>query len=306
MTKEEPKRRKTTEPTQESDKSEPVSNAVPCCELKFNNTSLGGMAQDMVNHYVNYEQQMIKEDFNEISRQEAKNLLEEQLYKYRAAVNEHSEGIEEEDAFKQIKDYFDQTENWLYEEGEDAPEQTYKDILNSFHEKMNVFQMWKAKFVQMKAKEEEKKRFMEQQEIQRRQQSQQHQRNSQIPQGRTIDPRVSRQIPVVYEGEGPYTRNPHQEQMNSRPQAGEGPYTRNPHQEQMNSRPQAEEGCGRHPNSSDHGYTRPSHLDPFFSEPQRSPMFERSARGNTRRSQMPEDPFARFEKPFFNDPLFGW
>jgi len=151
---------------------------------------------------------------------------------------------------------------------------------------MNVFQMWKAKFVQMKAKEEEKKRFMEQQEIQRRQQSQQHQRNSQIPQGRTIDPRVSRQIPVVYEGEGPYTRNPHQEQMNNRPQA--------------------EEGCGRHPNSSDHGYTRPSHLDPFFSEPQRSPMFERSARGNTRRSQMPEDPFARFEKPFFNDPLFGW
>jgi len=286
MTKEEPKRRKTTEPTHESDKSEPVSNAVPCCELKFNNTSLGGMAQDMVNHYVNYEQQMIKEDFNEISRQEAKNLLEEQLYKYRAAVNEHSEGIEEEDAFKQIKDYFDQTENWLYEEGEDAPEQTYKDILNSFHEKMNVFQMWKAKFVQMKAKEEEKKRFMEQQEIQRRQQSQQHQRNSQIPQGRTIDPRVSRQIPVVYEGEGPYTRNPHQEQMNNRPQA--------------------EEGCGRHPNSSDHGYTRPSHLDPFFSEPQRSPMFERSARGNTRRSQMPEDPFARFEKPFFNDPLFGW
>merc|ERR1712083_795077 len=57
MTKEEPKRRKTTEPTQESDKSEPVSNAVPCCELKFNKTSLGGMAQDMVNHYVNYEQQ---------------------------------------------------------------------------------------------------------------------------------------------------------------------------------------------------------------------------------------------------------
>merc|ERR1712107_251745 len=31
---------------------------------------------------------------------------------------------------------FDQTENWLYEEGEDAPQQTYEGILKSFHDKM--------------------------------------------------------------------------------------------------------------------------------------------------------------------------
>merc|ERR1719483_802521 len=228
---------------------------------------------------------MIKEDINEISRQEAKNMLEEQLYKYRAAINENSEGTEEEDAYKNIKDYFEQTENWLYEEGEDAPEQTYKDILKSFHEKMNIFQLWKTKFLQMKAKEEEKRKFMEQQEKQRMQNPQQQ--NKEYSQNQNPDPRVSRKIPVVYEGEGPYSRNSSQEQMNNRPQS--------------------DTDCRRQPSPSDHGYSRPSHADPFFSGQSRSPMFERSARGNSRRSQMPDDPFSRFGKsPFFNDPLFGW
>merc|ERR1712226_1081404 len=235
MTKEVPKRRKTSDPTQESD-----------------------------------------------NREQAKNMLEEQLYKYRAAINENSEGIEEEEAFKNIKDYFEQTENWLYEEGEDAPEQTYKDILKSFHEKMNVFQMWKTKYMQMKAKEEEKRKFLEQQDMQRRQHPQQQQRSPGYSQNRSHDPRVSRQIPVVYEGEGPYSRHPQHDPMNTRPHSED-----------------------RHP--SDHGYSRPSHQDNFFSEHSRSPMFERAARGNSRRSQMPEDPFSSFGKsPFFNDPLFGW
>merc|ERR1719320_1914950 len=237
MTKEVPKRRKTSDPTQESENREPENNAVSSYDLKYKETSLGGMVTDMLNHFLNYEIQMIKEDINEISRQEAKNMLEEQLYKYRAAINENSEGIEEEEAFKNIKEYFEQTENWLYEEGEDAPEQTYKDILKSFHEKMNVFQMWKTKYMQMKAKEEEKRRFLEQQDMQRRQHPQQQQRSPGYSQPRSHDPRVSRQIPVVYEGEGPYSRHPQQH-------------------DPMNTRPHSED---RH--QSDHGYSRPSHQD---------------------------------------------
>ena len=80
----------------------------------------------------------------------------------------------------------------MYEEGEDAPEQTYKDILKSFHEKMNVFQLWKTKFMQMKAKEEEKRRFIEQQDMQRKQHPQQ--RNTEFSQNRNPDQRVSRQM----------------------------------------------------------------------------------------------------------------
>jgi len=285
MTKEAPKRRKTFEPTQESESRQAENNGVPCCELKFNETALGGLKPELVTYYVNFEDQMIKDDVQEISRQEAKNHLEEQLYKYRAALNENSEGIEEEETFKTIKEYFDQNENWLYEEGEGAPEQSYKDILKSFHEKMNIFQLWKTKFLQMKAKEEEKRKFMEQQEKQRMQNPQQQ--NKEYSQNQNPDPRVSRKIPVVYEGEGPYSRNSSQEQMNNRPQS--------------------DTDCRRQPSPSDHGYSRPSHADPFFSGQSRSPMFERSARGNSRRSQMPDDPFSRFGKsPFFNDPLFGW
>merc|ERR1712107_745740 len=94
-------------------------------------------------------------------------------------------------------EYFDQTENWLYEEGEDAPQQTYEGILKSFHDKMGVFQMWKSKYLQMKAREEEKRQFLEVQAQQ--QQQQQQQQRPRTP--------TSRQIPVVYEGEGPYVRS---------------------------------------------------------------------------------------------------
>jgi len=277
MTKEVPKRRKTSETNKENENQEVENNVKPSSELKFKETSLGGMTKDAVDHYFNYEIQMIKEDIAEISRQEAKNQLEEQLYKYRAAANENSGQIEEEEAFKQIRDYFDQTENWLYEEGEDAPEQTYKDILKSFHEKMNIFELWKTKFIQMKKKEAEKQKFMEQQDMQRRQHSQS--RNPEYSQNDNTDPRVTRQIPVVYEGEGPYTRQPPQEHMNSRP----------------------------HSTPSDHGYSKPSSTDQFFTGQTRSPMFERASRGNSRRSQMPDDPFTGFGRSaFFNDPLFGW
>merc|ERR1712047_10034 len=187
-------------------------------------------------------ERMQQEDTKEVARQEAKNMLEK------------------EQAFQQIKEHFDQTENWLYEEGEDAPQQTYEGILKSFHDKMGVFQMWKSKYLQMKAREEEKRQFLE---VQAQQQQQQQQR-----------PRTptSRQIPVVYEGEGPYVRSQH---------------------------PQDPQCAQRHPSHGDHGYSRPVHTEPFT---------ENSDRGQRlRRPQLPEDPFNGFRRSsFFNDPLFGW
>merc|ERR1712083_178088 len=108
------------------------------------------------------EERMQQQDIKEVARQEAKNMLEEQLYKYRAAVVAETDQLEKE--------------------------QTYEGILKSFHDKMGVFQMWKSKYLQMKAKEEEKRKFLEVQ--------------AQQPQQRPRTP-TSRQIPVVYEGEGP-------------------------------------------------------------------------------------------------------
>jgi len=277
MTKEAPKRRKTFESSLDLDDAMDTSS-VPNCQLKFEVTSMGGLPSEILLQCKKHEGVMVKGDIEEVARQEAKNVLEEQLYKYRADVIEDSDNIEEEDTFKQIKEYFDQTENWLYEDGEDAPKQIYENILKSFHEKMKVFKLWKIKLNQMKAKEEERKQFLEQ-------------NKQQTDQGR-----MSRQIPVVYEGQEPYT---------SRSAGSHGEHQQD-HQDaqRFHGKPHPEQGWVRPP--SDHGYSRPSHADPFFPGPPRhanlsSPRFERS-----RRSQMSDDPFFG-RSPFFNnDPLFGW
>merc|ERR1712061_906374 len=187
LTKEASKRRRTSEGDGSAEGA--------MVELRFTETSLGGFPAEVVAKLKEAEERMQQQDIKEVARQEAKNMLEEQLYKYRAAVVAETEQLEKEQAYQQIKDYFDQTENWLYEEGEDAPQQTYEGILKSFHDKMGVFQMWKSKYLQMKAKEEEKRKFLEVQ--------------AQQPQQRPRTP-TSRQIPVVYEGEGPYVRSQQQ------------------------------------------------------------------------------------------------
>jgi len=254
LTKEASKRRRTSE-------GEPGSAEGSMVELRFTETSLGGFPFEVVTKLREEEERMQQEDTKEVARQEAKNMLEEQLYKYRAAVVAEADQLEKEQAFQQIKEYFDQTENWLYEEGEDAPQQTYEGILKSFHDKMGVFQMWKSKYLQMKAREEEKRQFLE---VQAQQQQQQQQQRPRTP--------TSRQIPVVYEGEGPYVRSQH---------------------------PQDPQCAQRHPSHGDHGYSRPVHAEPFT---------ENSDRGQRlRRPQLPEDPFNGFRRSsFFNDPLFGW
>merc|ERR1712107_62971 len=144
LTKEASKRRRTSE-------GEPGSAEGSMVELRFTETSLGGFPSEVVTKFREEEEKMQQEDTKEVARQEAKNMLEEQLYKYRAVVVAEADQLEKEQAFQQIKE-FDQTENWLYEEGEDAPQQTYEGILKSFHDKMGVFQMWKSKYLQMKAR----------------------------------------------------------------------------------------------------------------------------------------------------------
>merc|ERR1719222_1073848 len=252
LTKEASKRRRTSEGD--------GSAEGPMVELRFYETSLGGFPEEVVANLKEAEERMQQQDTKEIARQEAKNMLEEQLYKYRATIVAEADQLEKEQAYQQIKEYFDQTENWLYEEGEDAPQQTYEGILNSFHDKMGVFQMWKSKYLQMKAKEEEKRQFLEVQ--------------AQQPQQRTRSP-TSRQIPVVYEGEGPYVRNSQQQHEQCAPNRQHGPPT------------------------GDHGYSRPGHTEPFMEHTDNN-------RGQRlRRPQLPEDPFNGFRRSsFFNDPLF--
>merc|ERR1712117_812561 len=100
----------------------------------------------------------------------------------------------EEENTRSIKALFDDIENWLYEEGEEAAENVYKETLVSLKEKVQNYLLWKTRYLRVKQEEEERRKYLEQQEMQRRPHSAGHQSN-----------RNSRQIPVVYEGVGPYT-----------------------------------------------------------------------------------------------------
>merc|ERR1719220_2213479 len=96
---------------------------------------------------------MIEADLREVSRQEAKNGLEENLYRLRSEVSETCSGLESEEAVRNIKAYFDQIEAWLYEEGEDAGEENYRETNKLLKEKVNIFQVWRSKMAEMMARE---------------------------------------------------------------------------------------------------------------------------------------------------------
>jgi len=188
----ESKRRKTNDPGTENTATDIEKDLINNSqELTFTVTSLGGLPDNLITHLREQEKEMIEDDLREVSRQEAKNLLEETLYKVRGEVLESSEGLETEEAVTNIKIYFDQIETWLYEEGEDVPEQSYRESLKQLEERVKVFYMWRSKLMELRAREQERR-------VPRRP----------SPGGVLESGRQSRQIPVVYEGGSPYTRQP--------------------------------------------------------------------------------------------------
>jgi len=181
----ETKRRRTQSGATEGEEEEERFNQ----ELKFSVTSLGGLPAGLMSHLKEQETKMIEDDLKEVSRQEAKNQLEETLYKLRSEVADSSEGLEAEEAVSNLRTYFDEIENWLYEEGEDVPEQSYREILKQLQDKVKVFQLWRSKLLEMRAREQER-------------------RSPRMPSPGAGEAgvRQSRQIPVVYEGRAPYSR----------------------------------------------------------------------------------------------------
>jgi len=272
------KRRKTTESTPTQAVVDDMENGdgndvttTPPVEITFTETALGGLPAEVISHLVDQEKKMINNDAKEVSRQEAKNLLEENLYKYRADVTENGEPLEEEENTLKLKQYFDEMENWLYEEGEDAPEEAYKENLKCLQEQLQYYQSWKTKFLQQRAKEEERRRYLEHQEQQRRPHS------SSSP---NTQQRSSRQIPVVYEGVGPYTHT------HARPQSA-------PRETRDTT------GYPAQSRDSTPGYYETRAGSPgFFSQHQARP-------GRDFRRQMMDDPFFN-RSSFSGGPLFGY
>uniref|UniRef100_A0A8C3ATC1 Heat shock protein 4b n=1 Tax=Cyclopterus lumpus TaxID=8103 RepID=A0A8C3ATC1_CYCLU len=98
-------------------------------ELPIENSPQWQLADDMLNLFVENEGKMIMQDKLEKERNDAKNYVEEYVYEMREKLH----GILEKFVGESDRDILslklEDTENWLYEDGEDQPKQVYIDKL---------------------------------------------------------------------------------------------------------------------------------------------------------------------------------
>ncbi|KAL4631230.1 heat shock 70 kDa protein 4-like [Arapaima gigas] len=98
-------------------------------DLVIENNLHWQLANDMLNFYVENEGKMIMQDKLEKERNDAKNCVEEYVYEMRDKLH----GVLEKFVAETDRDDFslklEDTENWLYEDGEDQPKQVYIDKL---------------------------------------------------------------------------------------------------------------------------------------------------------------------------------
>ncbi|XP_041048134.1 heat shock 70 kDa protein 4L [Carcharodon carcharias] len=88
------------------------------------------LGQDLLNNYVEIEGKMIMQDKLEKERNDAKNAVEEYVYEIRDQLCGIYEKFISEADKKKFTLLLEETENWLYEDGEDQPKQIYLDKLN--------------------------------------------------------------------------------------------------------------------------------------------------------------------------------
>uniref|UniRef100_A0A8C2KE13 Heat shock 70 kDa protein 4L-like n=1 Tax=Cyprinus carpio TaxID=7962 RepID=A0A8C2KE13_CYPCA len=82
--------------------------------------------RDVLNNFVEYEKKMIIQDKLEKERNDAKNAVEEYVYDLRDKLC----GIYERYESNRLTIMLEDTENWLYEEGEDQEKEIYQDKLS--------------------------------------------------------------------------------------------------------------------------------------------------------------------------------
>nr|XP_006631871.1 PREDICTED: heat shock 70 kDa protein 4 [Lepisosteus oculatus] len=99
-------------------------------DLPIENQLQWQLANDMLNLFVENEGKMIMQDKLEKERNDAKNCVEEYVYEMREKLH----GVLEKFVSEADRDVFslklEDTENWLYEDGEDQPKQVYIDKLS--------------------------------------------------------------------------------------------------------------------------------------------------------------------------------
>ncbi|XP_054453020.1 heat shock 70 kDa protein 4b [Anoplopoma fimbria] len=98
-------------------------------ELPIENSPQWQLADDMLNLFVENEGKMIMQDKLEKERNDAKNYVEEYVYEMRDKLHGTLEKFVSEPDRDALSLKLEDTENWLYEDGEDQPKQVYIDKL---------------------------------------------------------------------------------------------------------------------------------------------------------------------------------
>uniref|UniRef100_A0A8C8E3B4 Heat shock protein 4b n=1 Tax=Oryzias sinensis TaxID=183150 RepID=A0A8C8E3B4_9TELE len=131
--------KETEEKTTEENKGEKKSDQPPqakkakvktkVLELPIENSPQWQLANDMLNLFVENEGKMIMQDKLEKERNDAKNYVEEYVYDMRDKLHGIFEKFVSESDRDALSLKLEDTENWLYEDGEDQPKQVYIDKL---------------------------------------------------------------------------------------------------------------------------------------------------------------------------------
>uniref|UniRef100_A0A8C7U2H5 Heat shock protein 4 like n=1 Tax=Oncorhynchus mykiss TaxID=8022 RepID=A0A8C7U2H5_ONCMY len=118
------------------DQQDPASGALGKPKVKVKSTDLPILAntirqldRGVLNDFVEYEGQMIVQDKLEKERNDAKNAVEEYVYDLRDKLCGIYEKYTTEEDSNRLTLMLEDTENWLYEEGEDQDKQVYVDKL---------------------------------------------------------------------------------------------------------------------------------------------------------------------------------
>ncbi|XP_077080913.1 heat shock 70 kDa protein 4a isoform X2 [Siphateles boraxobius] len=98
-------------------------------DLPIENSLQWQLANDMLNLFVENEGKMIMQDKLEKERNDAKNYVEEYVYEMRDKLHGVLENFVSEAERDSFSLKLEDTENWLYEEGEDQQKQVYIDKL---------------------------------------------------------------------------------------------------------------------------------------------------------------------------------
>ncbi|XP_055000619.1 heat shock 70 kDa protein 4L [Sorex araneus] len=98
-------------------------------DLPIQSRLCGQLGQDLLNSYIENEGKMIMQDKLEKERNDAKNAVEEYVYDFRDKLGTVYEPFVTPEDVNKLSAVLEDTENWLYEEGEDQPKQVYVDKL---------------------------------------------------------------------------------------------------------------------------------------------------------------------------------